>query len=143
MRLTIISLLLIISLFSFSQNRDSYFSYIVTESVYNYFDSLGIKRLDSFDTCDCGRSLEMKFWMTAKKKDAYDSLLLNEYADEVLIESITVDYLKYLIKLGKPEFEEVFIETNIIQRSNRFNIFRFKRKVRYKITLSVIYKPDL
>ncbi len=134
-------ILTIISINCFSQNRDSYISEMIRENIYQYYDSLGVSRLEEADTCECGEAFESKFWIFSVREDAYDSLLLNVYADDNLIDLLTIDYLKYLKKFGRPQFNEVYLELDIIQKSNRFNIFRWKRKVKYKMFISINYKP--
>ena len=138
---TILALLLtIISLDVFSQNKDSYTSWRIQQGVYEHFDSLGLKRLDEKDTCKCGFSLSYNFYYFVDKSEAYDSILLNEKADEDLIEYLIYYYVNYIIaNYPKPKIKEIYIDVDIRQVSNRFNIFRMRRKVKYESTLNINY----
>ena len=129
------------SITSFSQNKDTYFSWRITEGIYEYFDSLQIDRLEFIDTCDCSFIIETKFAYFTKSENAYDSLLLNEFADEDLLDGLIKDYVKKLKKYGKPQVSCVYIETNIKQIKNTYSIFRLNRKIKYKLNVNIYYIP--
>lgn len=125
----------------FSQNKDSYFSFRITDAITEYFDSLNIQRMNEPDSCDCHFYYESKFVIFTKSIDAYDSLLLNELSDEYLIEQLISQYKQAIQKLGKLTFPEAFIETEIFQIRNYFTPLRMKRKIKYKVLLNIYYKP--
>ena len=129
-----------------SQNSDSYFALRMTEDTYEYLDSSGIGRMEVPDSCECVLELSTKFWEFCSKKEAYDSLLLNDLAEEELIDDLMNALKKDFKKTGFNSREKitlVFIDTKIKRLSNRFYIFNFYRKVRYKITMQIYYRPVL
>lgn len=130
----------------FSQNSETYFALRMTEDTYEYLDSCGIGRMEAPDSCECLLELSTKFWEFCSKKEAYDSLLLNDLAEEELIDDLMNALKKDFKKTGFNSREKitlVFIDTKIKRLSNRFYIFNFYRKVRYKITMQIYYRPVL
>lgn len=129
-----------------SQNSDTYFAFRMTEDTYEYLDSSGIGRMEAPDSCECVLELSTKFWEFCSKKEAYDSLLLNDLAEEELIDDLMNALKKDFKKTGfnsRDKISLVFIDTKIKRLSNRFYIFNFYRKVRYKITMQIYYRPVL
>jgi len=96
------------------------------------------------DSCDCLVEMSSKFWQSCHKIDAYDSLMLNDFADEEIIEGL-ISSLKKEFKKRKFGTREtitsVYIETKIKRLSNRLHLFTFNRKLRYKIIINLYYKP--
>lgn len=137
-------LIIFISTFGFCQNSESYFAIRLTEDLYEHFDSSGVLRMEYPDTCECGVEISSKAWMFAKRIDAYDSLLLNELADDWLIDDLLNSLIKEFKKRkfdSKESISHIYIETSIIPLSNRFNIFRWKRKATYRVKMTIYYKP--
>lgn len=93
------------------------------------------------DTCDCVVNYNSSFIAFDKKENCFDSLLLNENADELSIQEISEDYIKIFRSWGKSPFQSVFVDVGIIQVSNRFSILRLKRRVKYRIEMLIYYKP--
>lgn len=142
---SIILVFSLISLFSYSQNKESYFASRISDGLYEYLDSVGVKKLESYDSCDCSMFLEAKIKMYAIKEDAYDSLLLNDFADEDLIESLIYSLKNEFRKSNfdkNPPVKEIYFEVNVKQLSNRFSIIKWKRKVKYKLIVDLNYKPN-
>lgn len=135
----------LISLTCFSQNGESYFAARISDGLYEYLDSVGVKKLETYDECDCGMFLTSIIKIYADKEDAYDSLLLNDFADEDIIESLIYSLKNEFRKEGfdtNPPIKEMYFETNIKHLSNRFSIIKWKRKVRYKLIINLNYKPN-
>lgn len=141
MRKTFLVLLLTFSIGLSSQNSDTYIAWRLSDAVYQYFDSLGVKEMKSqTEPCDCGMTITSKIAFISKKGEAIDSVLLDEVDDEDM--DLIIDrYLKKIKKLGQPSFTEVLIEVNIKRVSNRFNIFHLSRKVKYNLDLQLSWKP--
>lgn len=139
-------ILILISTDYFSQNSETYFALRMTEDTYEYLDSCGIGRMEAPDSCECVLELSTKFWEFCSKKEAYDSLLLNDLAEEELIDDLMNALKKDFKKTefnSREKITSVFIDTKIKRLSNRFYIFNFYRKVRYKITMQIYYRPVL
>lgn len=136
----------LLSLKCYSQNGDTYFSIRISEGMYEYLDSCGITRMDQPDSCDCRVDLVTKFWEISDKVDTYDSLLLNEFADEWIIDGILLSLKEQFHKVkfdSNQKISQVYFKVNIKQLSNRIHLWSFKRKVKYRMTLEVYYKPTL
>ena len=137
-------LIILFNLQLFSQNSDTYFSIRISEDLYEYFDSSGVTRMDGPDSCDCLVQLSTKFWQKCEKIYATDSLMLNDFADESIIENLLFS-LKREFKKRKFGTNEsitaVYVQTTIKRLSNRIHLFSFNRKLRYKIKIDLYYKP--
>lgn len=143
---TFLFLFLFISISCFSQNSDTYFSIRISEGMYEYLDSCGITKMEGPDSCDCRFDIYTKFWEITKKVDAHDSLLLNEFADEWVIDNLLSSLKKEFHKIkfdSKEKISQVNFNVDIKRLSNRFHLWSFKRKVKYKLIVEVYYKPIL
>jgi|LakMenEpi03Aug12_release.lakeMendotaPanAssembly.Ray.scaffolds.fasta_scaffold312203_1 hypothetical protein len=130
-----------------SQNRDSYFSTSIEDGLYHYFDSLGVKQLYTKSDCDCElQSFSDVFINLDKvdnkfiKSDYIDTLLLNDYIHDEDVDYFMSSYIKFL-KKKKIIFKDVLITIDIKRSWIRFNIFRLKYKVKYKIIVTYNYNP--
>ncbi len=133
--------IMLLSLKCFSQNEDTYFSFRINEDLYEYFDSSKVERMENPDTCECVFEITTKFKINSEKREAYDSILLNELADEWLLDDIIFSLKKDFNKDKiRESISSVYIETSVIQLKNRFNILRWKRKVKYKLHINLYYK---
>jgi hypothetical protein len=130
-----------------SQNRDSYFAISIEDGLYHYFEGLGSKRLESESTCDCDLQTESVFSIFLDKVDNkfiksnyIDTLLLNDYISDEDVDGIMLSYIKFL-KKKSIVFKDVLINVDIKRSWIRFNIFRFRYKVKYLITVTYDYNP--
>ena len=130
-----------------SQNRDSYLATSIEDCLYNYFEGLGSKRLEVKSTCDCNLQTESIFSIFLDKVDNkfiklnyIDTLLLNDYIADEDVDGIMLSYIKFL-KKKSIVFKDVLINVDIKRSWIRFNIFRFRYKVKYLITVTYDYNP--
>jgi len=143
-------LIIILSLITtnlISQNSESYYAMSIKDELYHYFDSLGTNRLETISECDCNLQTESVASIILDKSDNkhiksnyIDTLILNDYISDEDINEFMSSYLKFL-KEKKIIFKDVLIEVNVKRTSIRFNIFRFRYKVRYRITIDYNYNP--
>ena len=144
-KLIIIFLLITNSLFS--QNSDSYLAMSIEDSLYYYFEGLGSKRLQSESECDCELQTFSDISINLERNDNkfirtnyIDTLLLNEYIYDEDINSFMSGYIKFL-KNKNITFKDVSINIDVKRYWIRFNIFRFKYKVKYKVIITFNYNP--
>ena len=130
-----------------SQNRDSYLATSIEDCLYNYFEGLGSKRLEVKSTCDCNLQTESIFSIFLDKVDNkfiklnyIDTLLLNDYIADENVDDVMLSYIK-LLKKKDITFKDVLINVDIKRSWIRFNIFRFRYKVKYLITVTYDYNP--
>lgn len=148
MKNLIIILLLITSNLK-SQNNFTYFSLGIKDELYHYFENLGSKRLLSESDCNCDLQTESSSFIflnkednkfVKKNKNYIDTLLLNDYINDEDINEFMISYLPFLKKKGIV-FKDVLITVDIKRCWIRFNIFRFRHKVKYKIIVTFNYNP--
>jgi hypothetical protein len=130
-----------------SQNSDSYLATSIEDRLYNYFEGLGSKRLEVKSTCDCDLQTESIFSIFLDKVDNkfiklnyIDTLLLNDYIADEDVDDVMLSYIKFL-KKKDITFKDVLINVDIKRSWIRFNIFRFRYKVKYLITITYDYNP--
>ena len=143
-------LIIILSLITtnlISQNSESYYAMSIKDELYHYFDSLGTNRLETISECDCNLQTESISSIILDKGDNkhiksnyIDTLILNDYISDEDINEFMSTYIKFL-KEKKIIFKDVLIEVNVKRTSIRFNIFRFRYKIRYRITIDYNYNP--
>jgi len=143
-------LIIILSLITtnlISQNSDSYFAMSIEDGLYHYFEGLGSKKMESKSNCDCELQSFSDIFITLDKTDnkfirsSYiDTLLLNDYIYDEDVNHFMTSYIKFL-KKKNIVFKDVLITIDIKRYWIRFNIFRLKYKVRYKIIVTYNYNP--
>jgi len=128
----------------FSQNKDSYLATVIQDDLYNYFDGLGTKQLYTKSDCDCEMYTETVMLFFVDKDDSksldIDGICLNDaISDEDVIDYLD-SYEKFLKERGVV-FKDVNIDIDIKREYIRFNIFRFRYKVKYKVIVTYNFKP--
>lgn len=143
MKTTILAILLTLSIVVKSQNSETYLAWSLTESVYQALEQKGVTRLKQIgtDSCDCGITLEGNLVLFVKKEEVIDSIILDKDISDEDVEYIVGEYIKSINKLGQPHFSEVWVETTIKQKSNRFSLLRWKRKVKYNLVVDIRWNP--
>lgn len=140
-------LLLIFLIFSatmFSQNSDTYLAIRLQEDIYQYFDSLGVEQTDDEFPCDCSDDFESSISFFVKSKEKKQSDLdtnLLETLDDEDVEFYSKQYNNNISKNYNNLIKQINIRVNIKRKYVRFNIFRFKWKIKYIITVTYNYNP--
>jgi hypothetical protein len=134
-------LIIFISINLFSQNSYSILNSRLTESIYQSLDSMGIEKIDEKnDSCDCFVSFEYKFFLFTSKSIHYDTLSLIEFIDEDIIDEMAITFVNYLkTKIENSSPIEIYIKSDIRQVHDRFNLFRMRRELKFKITIDMYY----
>ena len=143
-------LIIILSLITtnlISQNRDSYFAMSIEDGLYHYFEGMGSKRLESKSECDCDLQTYSGVSLILDKTDEkfiksnyIDTLLLNDYMSDEDVDEFISTYIKFS-KKKNIVFKDVLISVDIKRSWIRFNIFRFRYKVKYTVMITYKYNP--
>ena len=142
---TILSIFLLITTISFSQNSNSYMATEIQNKLYEHFNSLGVTRLIGDSDCDCGIKSETIVIFTLNRED--DNMIKTQDVDEyVLTDNISDDtpskYVVYEIKYFKnneSKIQSIYIKVDIKRVKIRFNPFIFKHQVKYKVIVTYTY----
>ena len=138
----LITLFLLITTISFSQNSDSYLATSIKDGLDNHFDSLMIKQLETKSDCDCSLETESSiiFVLGREYNKIINSCALDTFMlDEYVTYDLPDEYVKAEIKLLKKQgikFKEVNIHVDIERVWIRFSPIRFKNRIKYRITVT-------
>lgn len=140
----LIIILLLITTNIFSQNKDSYLTLVIEDGLYEYFDSLDVEQLYEKSDCNCEMVSESVVIFFVNKEESksldIDEICLNDEDIDDFANDYINDYKKFINKQNI-KFKQVNVDINIKRNYIRFNIFRFKYKINYKVIVTYKYNP--
>lgn len=138
-------ILLFFNLIGFSQNRETSLAIQIQYGIYSYMnDSLGILESDSIPECECSYYIDTKFHTFINKKEKNSPTLDTDILDWVDGDEFEKD-IEIINKNSTSKFKgktnSMYVTVDIKRLWIRYNIFRFKWKIKYLLTITYNLTP--